>query len=220
MSEVIAAPWELTGKGYVMFFKFPREFVMERGFLTPEDQERFAGGPGCIIIADYGTSNVGPYQELLFLPGRVKSGRKKLYTISKAYVSTEASVTNGRANWGIPKELAKFTFTRTGDKVENIQVTTMDGKPIIDITVKTSGIVPFPLNSWFKPFKLTQVMNGKESLTRFQGKGWGRSAENMKVDVSYERFPNFAFFKHIAVMRITDFKLKFKAAEVREFRKA
>lgn len=54
-----------------------------------------------IMIVRYEDSEVGPYDELILLPGRAvnPNTEKKDMRISNIYVSTDASVWNGRRNW-------------------------------------------------------------------------------------------------------------------------
>jgi acetoacetate decarboxylase len=61
------------------------------------------------------TSGVGPYQELLFIPGLFHIDGRYTFSISKIYVSTEASVRSGIENWAIPKELADFKIDTQDD---------------------------------------------------------------------------------------------------------
>jgi acetoacetate decarboxylase len=61
------------------------------------------------------TSGVGPYKELLFIPGVFHINGRYTYSISKIYVSTEASVRSGIENWAIPKEVADFTIEDQDD---------------------------------------------------------------------------------------------------------
>lgn len=54
-----------------------------------------------VMIVRYDDSDVGPYDELIFIPGRAvnpHSGKKDM-CISMIYVLTDSSVWNGRRNW-------------------------------------------------------------------------------------------------------------------------
>ncbi|KAL4783585.1 hypothetical protein BJX76DRAFT_250846 [Aspergillus varians] len=69
-----------------------------------------------VMILRYSDSPVGPYDELILIPGRAvnpNTGKKDM-RISTIYVSTDASVWNGRRNWNIPKHRARFEFTPAG----------------------------------------------------------------------------------------------------------
>ena len=68
--SVVPAPWTLTGVSYVLLAWFPREFVLKKGFVPESMKDSFLGGPGWVMYVDYSSSNAGPYQELLFIPGR------------------------------------------------------------------------------------------------------------------------------------------------------
>ncbi|GAB3639487.1 acetoacetate decarboxylase family protein [Spirosoma arcticum] len=93
-----------------------------QGFLAPYQQRAYWGWVGTVMLVDYETSPVGPYQELLFVPGLFRFGDTTSFSIAKIYVSTRASVWNGRQNWGIPKELAHFSFVLNSDGSRTISV--------------------------------------------------------------------------------------------------
>jgi Acetoacetate decarboxylase (ADC) len=216
MEKSIPAPWELTGNGYIMLFKFPKSFILEQGFLDERFQAGFYGNVGTIIFADYRTSNAGPYQELLFMPGKVRYQRHKLHTISKVFVSSQESAENGLSNWGIPKELAAFRLSNEENGLETIKVS-QNGVPVFDITIKTSqSDLAFPLRTLFRPFPLVQFHEGKTFWFNIWGKGKGKLAQILKVEVNPELFPNFAFFKHVAIIRVSKFRLKLPLAKVKE----
>ena len=106
----VPAPWSLVGSGYVVLVKFQRKFIEEKGFIPKTLESSFTGGIGIIMYVDYISSDVGPYQELLFIPGMFSFNNRNYFSITKIYVSTTKSVINGQNNWGIPKEYADFEF--------------------------------------------------------------------------------------------------------------
>ncbi|KAJ7782669.1 hypothetical protein B0H16DRAFT_1493935 [Mycena metata] len=74
-------------------------------------------------ITRYSAAPVGPYDELIYIPGRwaynlTDSGLR----ITQIYVSTNASVFNGRTNWNIPKHLADFDFAISADGSTTVTV--------------------------------------------------------------------------------------------------
>ncbi|KAL2833586.1 hypothetical protein BJY01DRAFT_90862 [Aspergillus pseudoustus] len=100
--------------------------------LHPEALENLPGGElqfhnngwlKAVMIVRYDDSDVGPYDELILIPGRSvnpHSGKADL-RITTIYVSTDASVWNGRRNWNIPKHRAVFDFkpvSSTGSDLE------------------------------------------------------------------------------------------------------
>lgn len=114
------APWQLNGYGYILLYQFKKSFTNEE---APEFLKGKAiSGFGSMMLVNYESSNCGPYGELLFIPGKYAHENKKLNTISKIYVSSMDSVDNGRANWGIPKEMAHFTFEKSSQNKEHVIV--------------------------------------------------------------------------------------------------
>jgi len=78
MEKVYPAPWNLTGKGYILLYKFPGNFVEGKSNLPSFLKGCFAGGFGTLMLVDYSTSNAGPYGELLLIPGKFRHKGKKL----------------------------------------------------------------------------------------------------------------------------------------------
>ncbi|KAJ5261108.1 hypothetical protein N7478_011703 [Penicillium angulare] len=77
-----------------------------------------------ITIIRYEDSDVGPYDELILVPGKAVNPHtsKADQRISTIYVSTNASVWNGRRNWNIPKHRAVFSFTPSGSSSSDLEV--------------------------------------------------------------------------------------------------
>ncbi|KAK1982020.1 hypothetical protein LZ30DRAFT_591432 [Colletotrichum cereale] len=125
--EPAPAPWTLKGTVYAITFVPPstdlptKAFApLERQFASATEGE-FIGGLGMIQIIRYTESPVGPYDELLIVPGFFKynhteaaSGIAQERTnvrVSRIYVSQKYTCWNGRTNWNIPKHLARFDWT-------------------------------------------------------------------------------------------------------------
>ncbi|KAJ3119067.1 hypothetical protein HK100_000477 [Physocladia obscura] len=110
--------------------------------MVPEDTAEYrASGIGYIMILRYANTPVGPYDEIMFIPGAFnspllssKSNQNSTITplasiswiqahplihdarIAQIYVSSEASLRNGRVQFGIPKELADFEWSKTSSR--------------------------------------------------------------------------------------------------------
>ena len=207
------APWDLTGRGYILLYKFPRDFVTEMGRIPAFLRGSFAGGLGAVMIVDYAASNAGPYGELLFIPSRFHFGGKKLDCITKIYVSAKESVVNGWENWAIPKELADFSFTAAEDKGEGKVVVTKGSEPVMDVTLKHGGI-SFPIHTRFLPFPLVQEKDGELYYTSFTGKGMAQFAHIEDMRVNPELFPDIGPYHPLVSMRIDHFVVTFPPARV------
>lgn len=64
------APWQMSGKGYIFLYPITKEFVMTQGMVPDFLKGRYTGGFASMMLVNYADSNVGPYSELLFIPGK------------------------------------------------------------------------------------------------------------------------------------------------------
>jgi len=210
MEKYYPAPWTLSGKGYILLYKFPKTFVEEKTSLPEFLKGHFAGGFGALMLVDYTSSDAGPYGELLLIPGKFKHEGKKLNTISNIYVSTMASVINGRKNWGIPKELADFSFQSTDRNTETVSVFSGENM-VAEFTLK-SGKLSFPVTTKLLPLPLVQYHEGKYYYTTFQGKGTGKFAELEDVRINPQFFPDISGYRPLSAIKVEPFKITFPVA--------
>jgi len=208
------APWNLTGRGFILTYRFPEEFVRESSFLPDEWKEKKWTGKGFVMLADYWTSPVGPYKELLFIPGRSHFDGERLYTISKIFVDTLDSMENGRNNWGIPKELADFQWTKE-ERVHNIRVG--GASSWFEIELET-GSIPFPVHSRFQPIHLYQEMGNKKFQVSPIAKGTGHFAmiKGIKSDALY--FPDLDLVEPTVALYVDPFRMVFPEGKMQYFR--
>lgn len=212
MTEVphIPAPWNLTGRGYIILYRFTKQEIAQDPFLSDQFKNNFAGGFGSLMVVDYQESNAGPYQELLFIPGKFQFAGKKLQHISRIFVSTQRSVINGRRNWAIPKEQADFHFRPLDDREEEVMVQ-RNGEGVFQGTFKVHPLL-FPVNTVVFPYRLVQLQEHKAYYTRFTGKGWGRLAHVKEIRVNPTQFPGLAEKKPLAAIAVQPFTITFPPA--------
>ena len=112
----VAAPWSLRGGGWIVLLRLPRRSAARTAYLPPSLQSSLRAAISALVCVEYVSAPCGAYRELLLVPGtmRFPDGRRHA-SISRILVSTWASVVNGRANWGIPKDRAEFDITRDAD---------------------------------------------------------------------------------------------------------
>jgi len=117
-------PWTLEAEAWWILPSIPMPWqakVLPKGAIDPLEEVRYRdsqatynGGMGTIQLIRYHSSPVGPYDELLYIPGnmsyKVGSTTVSGLSVTRIYVSTVASIVNGRRNWNIPKHLARFDF--------------------------------------------------------------------------------------------------------------
>jgi Acetoacetate decarboxylase (ADC) len=202
------APWTLHGNGVVMLAHFPTSFVRQHGFLADFQEDSYRGWLGTVMLVDYQTSNVGPYCELLFIPGLFRLGGKTTFSISKIYVSTTESVENGIENWGIPKELADFEIVTAADGAKTYTVS-QQGIPFFSVTVRSSG-PRLPITTKLLPgFRVMQQRRKQLLLTAPVANGTGRLARLSNLSVKSALFPDVSRAWPLVALTVDDFTMTF-----------
>ncbi|KAF8512825.1 hypothetical protein JB92DRAFT_3143667 [Gautieria morchelliformis] len=162
-----AAPgaWLNRGEVYIFFLSTPGEIpegayapLEARSYFASPEAGTFRGGLGAatVQVVRYTDSPAGPYDELLYIPGRFDNPSGKAHLrITRIYVSTDASTYNGRKNWNIPKHVARFAFTRIQPdsalspvKIEVFPLSPANSSPFFSAVATPSSWAPnFPFNS-------------------------------------------------------------------------
>lgn len=210
--DAVPAPWALTGEGWVLFYRLTAVEAAAPGVARPELRAAWRGGLGALAFMRYRTSGVGPYDELLSIPGRVEIGGRRAWSISQIYVSTEASAVSGRANWGIPKDCARFQFEArpTG---EDILRAGPDGAPFAGLIARPGG-PRLPLNSSAFPLPLAQVWNGQVFRFSLTIKAHVRWLDVIGWRADGAHFPALAGRRPLAAIKLDDFAITFPVASV------
>ncbi|EHK46846.1 hypothetical protein TRIATDRAFT_45696 [Trichoderma atroviride IMI 206040] len=180
-SIIIAPPpWTLKVDVYTAPFwisasqarNFPFDIAYSPLELSSEFSDlgssRPVGGFGGIQVIRYKETPVGPYDELVIIPGKFEwtkqdsndertSGHS--YKATRLYVSQKHTCFNGRTNWNIPKHLARFDWEEAPDKSLTVRVyphdtfsykteATASPIPFFQATMKRVPIIPsFPFSS-------------------------------------------------------------------------
>lgn len=206
--QLAPPPWTLHGDGIVLVAHFSESFVREHGFLDHFQQDGYLGYIGTVMLVDYHTSGVGPYRELLFIPGLFKLGGQTTFSISKIYVSTYDSVWNGIQNWGIPKELAQFNLTTLPDGARVFEVS-KEGRLFFSARVKPWSF-RFPVSTVLLPgFQVTQQRGHDLLLTRPSASGKGRLASLSQVGIDPVYFPDIRQGTVLSTIMVEDFTMTF-----------
>ncbi|HXK45909.1 MAG TPA: acetoacetate decarboxylase family protein [Deltaproteobacteria bacterium] len=208
------APWSLMGHGYVVLVRFDPGFVADQGFVPEPLKGLFSGGFGTIMYVDYLSSDVGPYKELLFIPGLFAFGRKRYYSITKIYVSTEDSVVNGRNNWGIPKELSDFEVIR--DQRTEIIRMSRGNRPCVELHFRslpcslpvTTALIPAGLRT------LAHHHDGRTYLTTPRARGVVSPAHLTHALIDGSAFPDFNLGRILCSVSIPHFFMTFPRARI------
>jgi hypothetical protein len=167
------------------------------------------------MLLDYEQSPVGPYRELLFAAGRNLRFRHQLFSISRIYVSTEASAAAGRENWGIPKQQADFEVVPGKDGAERI-IVQRDRLAEVDLTVAPGRGFPWPAHAALVPPSwrtITQFRDGRTLMTRLGGRGMLRPAKLLDFRTLPKAFPDVNEGKLVAGFAVRDFRLRLPRAK-------
>jgi hypothetical protein len=210
------APWDLTGQGYVFALRMPRE-VLEQGSFLPEGGRRL--GSGCLAYAmfvDYSHSDVGPYYELLYIPGVLGFGRRRALSISRIFVSSWASVVNGQNNWGIPKDRCDFDVRYGAEGIDRVALIAADGTRFAEMELEARGPrLPAP-GHWVpkKLRSLSQLHEGKVYSYAPEARGHFRFARVRSWRFDARHFPDLARGEVVMTAKITDFRMIFPVAQI------
>ena len=133
--EFPPAPWDLKGDFFAVGGLMPIDRARAH---VPDDLEIVPVLPGmtlgAIALARYTEGSILTYSELVVVPALVRAGGKTGGWISQIYVDDERSVEGGHTIWGLPKELATFTWESLPERGANSTAVTVsrNGRPILD----------------------------------------------------------------------------------------
>ncbi len=211
----VSAPWELAASGYILVLRLPR-FSLDTQSFTPEAMRPFRTGRyAYAMFVDYASSPVGPYRELLLIPGAFRGVGQDHWSITKIYVSSPASVLNGHRNWGMPKELARFEVEYGKDRYDRIRMLVSD-QPAVELTLRhyafrvplLSGLVPARLRT------LTHVVDGRRFTVTPSGSGKIHAARLVSARIDGRFFPPFDPSQVLAAVKLSEVRVTFPKAAI------
>ncbi|WP_437813547.1 acetoacetate decarboxylase family protein [Sorangium sp. So ce1078] len=209
------APWTLTGDAYIAMLELPERLLLEQGFIPEALRPRFEGRYSLLMALDYTTSNVGPYRELLFIPGRYRTRRGLKWSISKIYVSSWDSVVNGQLNWAIPKEHADLDLVREADGSERLRAS-QGGDVFADVRFAAAG-PSLPAASALLPERFRGLMHHRDGNDHFcapTARGRVRRARLLDARVDPARMPRIDEARVVFAVRLSGFRAEFPVADV------
>lgn len=212
----LPAPWHLTGRGCILAMRFPLAYLRDDTRVPTPLRSSLRGSISWVMFVDYTTADCGPYRELLFIPGTCSFSQGRFLTISKIFVSTQLSVTHGRANWGIPKELCDFDVHRVGpDESVNL---TQNGHRIAEVSYRAYGPrLPMILGLLPKRWlTLGQHFGTKEFTYSPQATGSFRFARVQHAWSQAPAFPDFGQGRILACFAVPEFRMTFPPSQIRE----
>lgn len=208
-------PWSLTGRGTILLVKLPKEVLDDPAFVPAELRGRRHGGHALVMFVDYADSAVGPYRELLYIPGRFDFPNGRHYSITRIYVSSMDSVVNGRLNWGIPKDCCDFDY-RYGDDGRDVYDVSHAGRRFAHLELKAGG-PRLPFSTALLPtflLTLSQVYEGRQFTYIPAASGQLQFAKVSDWAFDGELFPDLARGKVVACVRTPRFRMTFPVSTI------
>jgi hypothetical protein len=214
-SSPFPAPWNLSGRGLILVYRLPKAWLLAHGHIPAHLESHFVGGLSALMLVDYATSNCGAYRELLFIPGQFRSAGGQFFSISRIYVSSQDSVENGIANWGIPKQFAEFSWhkeaslerVRVGNFAEFVFSSSTTSAPV------RLDWLPTAWRSLVHPvltgLDLSPDPSGRQLLTALSGHGTMRPARLHSARADQKFFPNLEHLRPQMAVLAEPFNLVF-----------
>jgi hypothetical protein len=158
-----AAPWNLQGFSLQTLHLLDVDRVRP---LVPAQLQIFSVLPGKTIggvyIASYGKGSTLEYNELIVVSGLVYRSGQIGSWISHIYVDNPDSVAGGRNIWGLPKQMAEFTWER--HKTSSVQV--KQGEQLL-CNLSSEWELP----GWQQPVAVSSFGVLNSELLTFSGQG-------------------------------------------------
>ena len=212
----VPAPWSLRGSGYAVLYRLDRAEVVRLGAVPAELESRFVGGTTAVLVVDYLASEVGPFRELLLVPGRFREGGTSHYAATHIYVSTPASAASGMPNWGLPRRLADFVASCSGPN-DRITVA-VGGRTVASFTFR-AGRFGLPVTTDIVPEARRTLVQRAGPLTYFTipgGRGTLKRARLVDARTDGDGFPDLARHQPWAAVKVEGFHLSLPEARVVE----
>jgi len=208
--RIVPAPWSLRGESFVQLLLNPAEDVKDllpAGFRI---LSRRGLTLGALMWVHYTESPVGPYEELLYMPARVRAAGRTGYTITHIWVDSRDSAESGRENWLLPKRLGRMTFRSQGRLRE---AALDDGAPVARMRFECPAFPPpVPVHSAVFPMPLLQERGGRVVYVPFGGWSLGQPVKGGFEVTDRQALPVPDRARRLAAGRLARFWLTFPAA--------
>jgi hypothetical protein len=189
-------PWRLRGDATAIFF--PR---------------------GILLFVRYADSNVGPYDELLWLELFQRSPAGRGHHVPLIFVSSDASAQSGRANWGLPKELAEFRVSVLDADLEAVLVTRAGQHVAAFVRGRRPGRLPIDLGRLPGALRrLLQISEGRVFATVPEARGRISLTRVFDLQVNRQLLPHAGSSRWRLGAHLSSFELRFPAARISELR--
>lgn len=215
-ATIAPPPWRLTGRGAIVLLHCDAAFGNACAADQPGLDGKACGGLGTLMVVDYAHTDVGAYRELLLCPGRFEwPDRRRAPAVTHIWVSTQASVVNGRHHWGLPKHQAAFAVERRA-RHETYRIRRGD-QSAVTLSVKAYGPA-LPATTRLLPSRwhtLDQPWQDRRYRTTVSAGGRMRWARLTQLDIPADAgFPALDNARILAALQIPRFRMIFPRARI------
>jgi hypothetical protein len=218
-SPRVPAPWSLRGHGWIVLLRLPRKASARTAFVPAALQASLQAPISALVCVEYVSAPCGSYRELLLIPGTMRFPDGRRYaSISRIVVSTWASVVNGRANWGIPKDRADTFEIERGAASERFCVAD-GGRELCRMDFEPPRGPRLPLRTAWLPASfgtLAQLHEQRAYYYRPVARGSLRSVRLVQARYDGTLFPDLSVATVLAAFRVEAFDMEFPVARVEE----
>jgi hypothetical protein len=209
------APWLLRGDAYVVVTTSSTATNLEDAGICAALRPHYRNLFNVLMVVDYKASPVGPYLEILYIPGHFRLGSTaRGMSISRIYVSSEASVHNGNANWGLTKSCVEFSRRLGADGADAFRVG--GGEGFANLAFRGFGPA-LPMGSGLLPRAMrsfVQVREGRCYAYSLSVRGRTRAARVDFGAFDAAMFPDMNLRKVRLAVHIADFTLDFHESAI------
>ena len=205
-------PWQCHGQAYILnYWASPQLLEQSKAYnLRPSR----AGHMLHVILIRYTQTPIGAYDALFIVDHPVRK-KQRYSTIAKIFVSNEASMLHGQNLWGLPKQLAKFTWTET-NTATYCQVE-VNGKNMKIQLNRHKNSPEFYINSHQLPHHILNVQQHWQSqdytfTPQFRGKL--HKLKSVQWHDSEEVFPDFNQARYINSFYMSEVQLLLPEAKI------
>lgn len=201
------APWKLQGFAIqclnLVDSKLAKDFIPSQLEIVSFLPGKTLGG---IYISSYKPGSLLEYNELIVVPGYVRYQGKTGFWISHIYVDNEDSVAGGREIWGLPKEMAKFSWDKNSVRI--YQGKNSQANNELCHLEYHQGL--FNLSTWWKPEISGSCFSGLGSDLLFFTSQFKSKIALLKSNLEIPASSPFAALnlgKHILALNLQDLEL-------------
>jgi hypothetical protein len=215
----VPAPWSLRGHGWIVILRLPRQSAGRTAFVPEALHSSLRAAISALVCVEYVSAPCGAYRELLLIPGTMRFPDGRRYaSISRILVSTWASVVNGRANWGIPKDRADTIEIVRDAATERFRVADGEhGGCRLDFEAPRGPRLPLR-TSWLPAGwgTLAQLHEQRAYYYRPTASGSLRPVRLLRARYDGTLFPDLSSATVLAAFRVEAFTMEFPVARVEE----